>query len=282
MPKYSKIFKKHKQAILLFFFLIVSFLCIFFSNEKNMQTVKETSFTVISVFPKGIHKISSFFTGTVNSINELRDLRVKYNDLQQKSADFQEIERNNQELAIENKFLRKQLNFSEKMQYSNIPAEVIGKDPGNKFNSIIISKGKRNGVEKNMPVVAFEDGFNGLVGKIAEAGEFSAIVIPIYNESAYVSSRLQESRYEGLINGSDESDVLLKMSYVNKTAREEIEYGDFVITSGMESIYPRGIYIGRVVAIEAKEWNTSLDLTVEPIVDFTKLEYVFILAEDNS
>lgn len=241
------------------------------------MTPKEAGFTVISTLQRGVNGIGSFFSNTVNSINELSELRDAYRQLQEKVSEYQEIERNIEELTNENKALREQLGFSRTSPYRNIPAEVIGKDPGNTFNSIVINKGKNEGIERGMPVVALQDGYHGLVGKIAEVGMFTSIVLPIYDESAYVSARLQESRYEGLITGSGYSDSILTMDYIKKIAREYIKYGDFVITSGMNSIFPKGIYVGRVTAIEGKEWDTSLQLEIEPIVEFTTLEYVFVL-----
>ena len=277
MSDFFSFFKKHIETVTLIILVVASGISIGISTGGKLISPKEAGLTVFSVFQNGASGIGGFFSDTVNSINELRELRTAYEDLQEKVTEFAEIERNIEELKNENSSLRRQLGFSKTSPFKNIPAEVIGKDPGNTFNSIIINKGKSSGIERNMPVVALQDGYHGLVGKIAEVGAFTSIVIPIYDESAYVSARLQESRYEGLITGRGYSDSILTMDYIKKIAREEIKYGDFVITSGMNSIFPKGIYIGRVTAIEGKEWDTSLQLEIEPVVDFTKLEYVFVL-----
>jgi rod shape-determining protein MreC len=104
-------------------------------------------------------------------------------------------------------------------------------------------------------------------------------VQPILDPNCYVAARLQNTRYEGLVSGAGAGQNLVTMSYVPKRARDEIKYGDLVITSGMSSIYPKGIYVGRIRGIGAKEWETSLDLTIEPIVDFSTLEYVFVITK---
>jgi rod shape-determining protein MreC len=69
------------------------------------------------------------------------------------------------------------------------------------------------------------------------------------------------------------------MRYVSDQARTEIGYGDLVITSGMSSVYPKGIHIGTVVSVEAQPYDTSLELKLDPIVDFERLEYVFVIRE---
>lgn len=277
MSDISTFFKRHKEVITLVILILVSSISIGINTGGGLISPKQAGLTVFSVFQNGANGVGNFFSNTVNSINELRELKEAYEQLQEKVTEYEEIERNIEELKTENSNLRKQLGFSETSPFKNVPAEVIGKDPGNTFNSIVINKGRTSGIEKNMPVVALQDGYHGLVGKIADVGAFTSIVIPIYDESAYVSARLQESRYEGLIRGKGYSDSILTMDYIKKIAREEIKYGDFVITSGMNSIFPKGIYIGRVTAIEGKEWDTSMQLEIEPVVDFTKLEYVFVL-----
>ena len=70
---------------------------------------------------------------------------------------------------------------------------------------------------------------------------------------------------------------MLSMSYVKKLALEQVQYGELVITSGMGQLFPEGIHIGRVREMTAKGYEASLELEVEPIVDFSRLEYVFII-----
>jgi rod shape-determining protein MreC len=90
-----------------------------------------------------------------------------------------------------------------------------------------------------------------------------------------VGARLLTSHYEGLVNGSGDESVTMK--YVKRYARSNIRYGDIVVTSGMKSLYPSGIFIGAVKAIHAREYDTSLELELEPVIDFSRLEYVFVL-----
>lgn len=281
MSDFVKFLKKNKDVTLFVILILASLVSLQLNTGGGLMGPSRLGFSIVSVLQKGASGIGSFFADTVNSINELSELKQEYENLQDKISEYQEIERSIDELRSENKYLRDQLGFSKTSPYHNIPAEIIGKDPGNTFNTIIINKGRADGIQRDMPVVGLQDGYHGLAGKISQVGEFTSMVVPIYDESSFVSARLQESRYEGLISGSGYSDSVLKMDYVQKTAREKIKYGDFVISSGMKSIYPKGIYIGRVTAIEGKDWDTSLQLEIEPVVDFTKLEYVFVLVKEK-
>jgi rod shape-determining protein MreC len=92
---------------------------------------------------------------------------------------------------------------------------------------------------------------------------------------------MRDSRYEGLVRGTGKSSEKIEMLYVKKRAKASIRYGNLVITSGNNSIYPPDLYIGRVRRVEAPEWETTLTVTIQPIADFSRMEYVFVLIEEG-
>lgn len=273
--------EKHKTGVTFSVLVLVSLICLLVSTNAFVVEPKKVGLSVFSLTQSGISKLGTFVSRTINSINELKKLRTQFEEMQVQLSDYGQIERNIVELRLENEQLRRQLGFSEKIGYNHIPAEIIGKDPGNYFNTIMINKGRRDGVERNMPVIAFNDGFQGLVGKVVGVGATSSEVLPIFDNSCYVAARLQVARYEGLVSGNSYGDSKVIMRYVKKRARNEIRYGDLVITSGMQSIYPKGIYIGRVRSLSGKEYETTLELEIEPIIDFSKIEYVFVLDKEE-
>ncbi len=267
----------HRTGVMFVCLLIVSFLLLAFSSGRVVLKPKEIGLSIFSVFEGGFTGLGSFLSRTVNSVGELKRLRVQYAQLENQISDLETVERDVAELRAENQLLREQLGFAQTLSYTHIAAEVIGKDPGNLFSTIVINKGSRQGIAKDMSVVAYQDGFQGLVGKILVVSANSSIVLPITDPNCYVAGRLQSSRFDGLVSGAGSGAGDLNMSFVQKRARDLIQYGDLVITSGMNSIYPKGIYIGRVRDIAAKAWETSLELKIEPVIDFSRLEYVFVV-----
>jgi len=65
------------------------------------------------------------------------------------------------------------------------------------------------------------------------------------------------------------------MRFVKKRAKEEIQFGDLVATTGYESIYPSDIAVGRVRKVRALEYQTSVEVDLDPVLDFSRIEYVF-------
>jgi rod shape-determining protein MreC len=101
--------------------------------------------------------------------------------------------------------------------------------------------------------------------------------MPIFDYQCFISSRLDTSRYEGLVNGQGSYDSPLVMKYVKKRARDEIKIGDLVVTSGENYTYPKNVPIGFVSKTSGQDYETSLTLEIEPLIDFSRLENVFIL-----
>jgi rod shape-determining protein MreC len=71
------------------------------------------------------------------------------------------------------------------------------------------------------------------------------------------------------------------MRLISKRARDDVRFGDMVITSGIGggygAVYPAGINIGRVSRIFYKEDETSMEVELETVLDFSRLEYVFVI-----
>jgi rod shape-determining protein MreC len=181
------------------------------------------------------------------------------------------------ELRRQNEALLQQLGFSRALPAPSIAAQVIARDSDNLFSTITIDRGSRHGVREGMPVVAWQGDLEGLVGKVVRVGRGSSHVLPLYDPQCLVSARLDKSRHEGLVGGLGKDRDTVLMRYVRKTAAPLIEYGDLVVTAGLGGLYPKGINIGRVREVTAPAYETSLELAVEPVIDFDRLETVFLV-----
>ncbi len=268
---------KNRTITTFILLLIISLTLLVFTTNARLSNPRTLGLSILSGFQKVIFESVSWFSRTANSINELKNLKEEYDQTILKLNEYEKMDKNIAEIRKENILLKEQLNFDKDFEISHVPAEIIAKDPVNLFSSFMINKGRRHGIRVGMPVTAYQNGIIGLVGKVVETGFGSSIILPIYDSSSYVAARFQESRYEGLVSGLGTNENNLMMNYVKKTATYQIHNDDLIITSGMQSIYPKGIYIGRVQSITSREYNTSLEIEVKPVIDFSLLEYVFVL-----
>ncbi|MDR2103664.1 MAG: rod shape-determining protein MreC [Treponema sp.] len=257
--------------------LLVSFSILLFSTRSFVVDFKDVGLSFFSGVRNGIYQVSSLVTRTVLSIRELAALRREYAELTERITRYEQLERSSAEIRQENNRLREQLGFSLTLRYRHIPAELIGRDPDNLFSAFVINKGKHAGVTNNMPVIAFQGGAQCLVGKVVQAGQFESLVMPLYDVSSFISSRHTASRYEGIVEGQGSPELPLIMRFIGKRARDEISYGDLIVSSGIGGVYPQGINIGRVSSILYQDYEISMAVEVETSVDFSRLEYMFVI-----
>ena len=277
MQKRNLPFKFHLESFMLAIYLLFSGILLAFSSGGFIVNFRDIGFSIMSGAQRGVYSVSAFCTGTVTAISELSELKQKYSDLQRKLEDYELLQRSNADIRLENEHLRQLLGFTEQLTVKNIPAEIIGRDPNNLYSAITLNRGARHGIKKNMPVISFQDGNTGLVGKVVQVGRSTCLVMPVYDYQCFVSSRLETTRYDGLINGQGSDELPLVMKYVKKRAREEIKIGDRIMTSGENRNYPGNIPVGLVSGIRGLDYETSLELDVVPVIDFSRLEDVFVL-----
>ena len=267
---------RFSEFLLIGLILISSFL-LAFSSGKFVLNFKQIGFSVLSTFEKGVHTVVDGVSNTVNAVSELRKLKKDYNELVIKLEHYEQMQRSNADITKENSRLKEQLDFSVSLEEKNIPAQIISRDLDNAFSYLTIDKGSVNGIKKNMPVIAYQNGNQGLVGKVIQVGTFTSQIMPIYNTNNIVSARIQNTRDLGLVNGLGSQDQPLLMQYIRKRVLEELSYGDIVVTSGENDNYMRDIPIGSISKITVLDYNSSLNIELTPIIDFARLETVIVV-----
>ena len=267
---------RFSEFLLIGLILLSSFL-LAFSSGKFVLNFKQIGFSVLSTFEKGVHTVVDGVSNTVNAVSELRKLKKDYNELVIKLEHYEQMQRSNADITKENSRLKEQLDFSVSLEEKNIPAQIISRDLDNAFSYLTIDKGSVNGIKKNMPVIAYQNGNQGLVGKVIQVGTFTSQIMPIYNTNNIVSARIQNTRDLGLVNGLGSQDQPLLMQYIRKRVLEELSYGDIVVTSGENDNYMRDIPIGSISKITVLDYNSSLNIELTPIIDFSRLETVIVV-----
>jgi rod shape-determining protein MreC len=150
-----------------------------------------------------------------------------------------------------------------------LSAELIGRDTTPWFKTIIIDKGKADGIEKGFAVVVPE----GIVGQVIHASYHYSKVLLIIDSNSAVDALVQKIRARGVVKG--EPTGLCLFDYVLR--KHEINVGDTVVSSGLDGVYPKGLRIGRVSEVVKRNSDIFQEITVIPFVDFETLEEVLIL-----
>ena len=226
-----------------------------------------------------ISLIAPFQKASTSSIRFIRDIWRHYffmvnvskeNDTYQKELN-KAFEDNIQlkELKLSNSRLRNLLNFEKTITDRVLSAEVIGKDPSPWFKTVIIDKGKYDGVETGMAVVVPK----GIAGQVTDVSSNYSKVLLIIDHNSAVDALVQNDRARGIIKGGSEGQCSFK--YVLR--KHDIETGDTVVSSGLDGVFPKGLAVGYVSKVIKPKSGIFQEVTVTPYVDFEKLEEVLIV-----
>ncbi|MBW1649423.1 MAG: rod shape-determining protein MreC [Deltaproteobacteria bacterium] len=210
-----------------------------------------------------------------------RDIWSDYFALLSVAQENKEIKRKLNELAsLNNRFyelktsyarLVKLLNFKKETPYKKlIASRVIGKDSSQWFKTVLIDKGKKDGVKRGMPVIAPE----GAVGQITDIFTHNSRVLLITGQNSAVDAIIQRTRARGILKGKG-FDEECALEYVLR--KNDVRIKDVVISSGMDGIFPKGLMIGIVSDVTKNHSEVFQQVSVSCYVDFEKLEEVLII-----
>jgi rod shape-determining protein MreC len=149
------------------------------------------------------------------------------------------------------------------------PAALVGVDVSPWFRSVLLDRGQDDGVFSGMPVISAD----GLVGLVTATSSSAAKTMTVIDRQSAVDATVQRSRSRGIVRGR--GDDGLAFEFVARGA--DVLIGDLVITSELGGVYPKGVRIGRVTAVSAPGANLVQTATLEPAVDFGRLEQVFVI-----
>lgn len=189
------------------------------------------------------------------------------------------LEQNNEVLTRQLHALTHDSTWTERKQAERLrdvqllPAKVITNSVLHRNNFITIDRGEADGVAPEMGVVCG----TGIVGIIFMTSEHYAIVQPLLNSHSRISCRLRGSEYFGYLRWEGGSPLVATLDDIPRHARFRV--GDIVETSGFSSVFPSGIFVGKVAAIENSDDGLSYKLQIQLGTDFSRLQDVSVVRQ---
>jgi len=174
-----------------------------------------------------------------------------------------------EETREENERLRELLNFSESLSVESVGARIIGEDLSPWRRAVLLDKGTRHGIRKDMPIVVP----GGFVGRMIQVSPLTSKAILLTDSDSRVSIVTVESRSQGIVVGRGNKKLEVKYLPLDS----QIKVGETVVTSGRGGFFPQGLRIGTIESVRKGTDGLHLLATVKPSVHFSKLEEVVCL-----
>lgn len=192
---------------------------------------------------------------------EVEALRGRVQDLERAASLLAETQ-------LENARLRALLDFRQPLAGQLLTARIIGHDATGLSRTITVDQGSAAGVVKGAAVLAPA----GLVGQVFLASPHAARVMLVTDHNSGVDAVVQRTRGRGIVEGTADGRCGLK--FVKRT--EDLQVGDLVLSSGLDGIFPRGLPIGRIAAVDKQGQGLFQYAQIDPAVDVGALEEVLV------
>lgn len=277
-----KRFFEHKTAVFLVSVTLAAAIIIGIFAALSSSGRTSVSENVLETAAMPGQEAASGIGGWLNNIfsyfGSVKALREENEALKLENVELDKQLRSVRGMEQENEQLREMLDLMKTENNMELKAvKVISKDPSNWYSSFIINKGSNDGIEKDQPVITANEE---LVGKIVRVGSDWAEVMTILDPESGVGCIIERSKCTGVIEGdfSLRYTVSCKLGYLPRDT--DIEKGDYVETSGMGGVYPKGLLVGKVSDIKEDNANMSKYAIIEPAADIGSLMQMLVVTNN--
>jgi rod shape-determining protein MreC len=277
-----KVVRRRRAALAVFVALSIAILTAYFGESgggffHTLQRGAQEAFAPVETgASRALKPVRDFFGWAGDTIDakdqnaelksEVQDLRAKLSKAQVELRDAGQLE----QLAD----LRQENYFPEAT--APVTARVIARSSTVWYSSVKIDKGSGDGLRENQPVIAA----GGLVGKVTSVTGGTAEVRLITDGQSGVSAQVFPQGVTGVVRPEVGDPEELLLEHVESGRR--VTENTLVITSGFtssrtESLFPRGIPIGRVTKVDLDELETYQRVHVTPFADLRRVDLVQVL-----
>ncbi len=211
---------------------------------------------------EGIGNLWSGYVALQGLEEENRQLRKELEYLQGQNSQLREA-------AAATERLTALLEFKAQAAPTMIAAQVIGRDTGNWYRTLILNKGESDGIQPDMGVITPA----GVVGRIVKVTAATSVVLLVTDPNNAIAGLIQRTRDEGIVEGT--TDGLARLKYIPLLSN--VRNGDRVVTSGLVGGFPRGLAIGTITKIDKEEGALFQSAELTPDVDPHRVEEVLII-----
>jgi rod shape-determining protein MreC len=270
-----------EPAILAFAaFVGLSLVLLILSGTEPARAVRGTLATLLEPARAAVAGVGETVVGAFDAIGDIGALRAENAALRERLAAAEQRAAELTEAAAENGELRELLGFARTLDMELVPARVTARDASNVAAEASLDVGSDDGVRAGMPVVAAADGGGGLFGTVTDVTTDTARVRLVVDPRSVVIAVDQQTRALGEARGQAGAQLTLG----NVPLTEPMAVGDTVVTAGLRigddaSLYPGGLLIGRIEAVEPDENALTHTAFVRPAVDPSEVSRVLVIVD---
>ena len=239
-------------------------------GRNTLEPVSGTVLIALSPLQAGFANLYNSISNAINTPADLASVQARNVELEKQIADLTTENIRLSESESKLKIVSALLDYARtNPERKYVTADVVGRDESRFLRYVLLNKGARDGINRDMPVVTDK----GLVGLVTETTINASKVVLITDLSSAVNVRLQNSRAEGIVIGQQSGE--LRLNYIS--VEVDMKQGERVVTSGLGGQFPQGLLIGAVASVRKRTFDVFQEADVKSAVDFNRLETVLVI-----
>jgi rod shape-determining protein MreC len=278
----KKVVRRRRAALAVFVALSIAVLTAYFGESGGglfhaLQRGAQEAFAPVETGAsralKPVRDLFGWVGDTFDAKGENKELKSEVERLRSQLARSQTAERDAAQLS-ELVGLHRDDTFPTGTE--PVTARVIARAPTVWYSSVKIDKGSSDGLRVDQPVIAAR----GLVGKVTQVTGGTAEVRLITDASSAVTAQVMPAGASGVVRPlvGNPDDLLLDLIEGDRRVTEDTT----VVTSGftsskVESLFPRGIPIGKVTKVDLDEFEQYQRVHIEPFANLRRFDIVQVL-----
>ncbi len=278
----KQVVRRRRAALAVLVALSIGLLTMYFGEGANglLHGFQRGAQAVLQPIETGISRATKPFRDLVGWVGDNISAKSDNDELKKENAELREQVARAKAAENENRKLRGLVDLPEQAGYPGgvepLTARVIARSPTVWSEAVQIDAGSSDGVKVDMPVVTN----GGLAGRVTSVTGGTATVTLIVDSESAVSAQVLPDGNFGVVRPKVGNPNDMRVEYLDK--KTKVAKGDTVITSGstsgeLESLFPKGIPIGRVKRVDEDELDVYERIHIEPFADFKRMEFVQVL-----
>lgn len=246
--------QKHNFVLLFVLLEVVSIMMLSRSHTYHRAALSHTTNSITS----GIYEFNAGITDYFSLRNANNLLKLQNAELLSKIARLEASVQHTDTLKMEATF-------------DYFPARVISNTTHLRNNYIVINKGSKDGVKKDMGIIAPE----GVVGIIIGVTEHYSSAMSLLHKYATLSVRFKNN--DQIANLHWKGGDYRTAEIVDVPTHVILQQGDTIVTSGHSFVFPEGMMIGTIDEVIDSERGNLNSAKIAFSVDFNKIRNVFVV-----
>ena len=235
--------------------------------RRSLEYILTPSYLTLNFLIKQHQSLSSYFSFNKEQLRSLESLQLRNIQLEAHLAAKNHLEQENQRL-------KRLLDYRHNSNTTDSRvAQVIGQKLNSRQKEIILDKGRIDGVNRGLAVVAN----SGLMGQVIMAGPFTSRVLLTTDTRHATPVMVARNKNRFILSGIGDSTFMVGRDVDSNV---DIKVGDLLVTSGLGDLFPPELPVAKVTSIDTEKNRSFRQIWARALVNPYATQFVLVRNEE--